>query len=162
MGEMLVRWYLHCDGVAAESVEDVGGAGEVGHQLCRGRVRDVLHLQQQTAFPKPPLLTGTQWTTLERRPLYAASSWLPPEVVAAGSVFRGHGRGWCVSRRERQRRETPRGGGWVRRRHHDDGDDALCFEGGGGVLRMMTDLAVDESGDGEVPRGVGGHAETEE
>jgi len=36
--------YLHSDGVATESVEDVGGAGEVGHELVGARVGDAVDL----------------------------------------------------------------------------------------------------------------------
>ena len=36
--------YSHSDRVAAEGVEDVGGAGEVEHELGRAGVRDALYL----------------------------------------------------------------------------------------------------------------------
>jgi hypothetical protein len=38
--------YSHSDRVAAESVEDVGGAGEVEHELVRARVRDAVDLRR--------------------------------------------------------------------------------------------------------------------
>jgi hypothetical protein len=39
------RLDLHCDGMAAEGVEDIGGPGEVEHQLARAGVRHALDLR---------------------------------------------------------------------------------------------------------------------
>jgi hypothetical protein len=43
------RLCLHCDGVAAEGVEDVGGAGEVEHELGGAGVRHAfgLHVRRR-------------------------------------------------------------------------------------------------------------------
>jgi hypothetical protein len=43
--ELSARLDLHCDGVAAEGVEDVGGAGEVEHELGRAGVRHAFDLR---------------------------------------------------------------------------------------------------------------------
>ena len=101
----------HCDCVAAEGVEDVGGAGEVEHELGRAGVRDALYLHASVGADG-----DGQSLVDSRRPI-------GPSVPVRAL-------GW----------RSPR---WME-------------------VRSGAHLAVDERGDGEVPRGVGGHAEPQE
>ena len=66
--------YLHSDGVATESVEDVGGAGEVGHELVGARVGDAVDLSvvrpaRRHAEDNHSLLASSS------RPCWLANDW---------------------------------------------------------------------------------------
>ena len=97
--------------MASEGVEDVGGAGEVEHELGRAGVRDALYLHASVGADG-----DGQSLVDSRRPI-------GPSVPVRAL-------GW----------RSPR---WME-------------------VRSGAHLAVDERGDGEVPRGVGGHAEPQE
>lgn len=64
-------WCLHCDGVSAEGVEDVGGAGEVEHQLVGPGVRHAFDLH--TAH-------NDHQTTVDQLALRCRGSWVRPPV----------------------------------------------------------------------------------
>jgi len=66
--------YLHSDGVATESVEDVGGAGEVGHELVGARVGDAVDLSVVRPAQEPTR-GGQSITVSSSRPCWLANDW---------------------------------------------------------------------------------------